>query len=265
MIGSAGIIFQQPTHKKKIKREMRHDLGGDSDVGQASEFPSRSRHSRFFVPRKIFSKLGSILIVFSLLGFGFTYGPIIKVELGYRLSQLVPETTEQPRGQFQDLIDKTFLGEIEGVPDPNFSLIIPKIHAKSKIVADVDPSDEVAYMDALKVGVAHAKGTRLPGDAGTIYMFAHSTDNPLNVIRYNAIFYLLREMAVGDEIQVYFHGIKHRYTVTDTKIVEPTDISYLSADNPEGKETLILQTCWPPGTRLKRLLVFAQKSLDKGL
>ena len=92
-------------------------------------------------------------------------------------------------------------------------------------------------------------------------MFAHSTDSPINIIRYNAIFYLLRELDRGDEIEVYFAGVKHRYIVTDKKIVEPTDVQYLTPTNNESKEQLILQTCWPPGTTLKRLLIFAEKKI----
>ena len=114
-------------------------------------------------------------------------------------------------------------------------------------------------MGALKLGVAHAKGTGFPGGVGqNIYFFAHSTDSPINIIRYNAVFFLLRELESGDEIEVYFQGVKHRYAVFDKKIVEPTDTTYLMPLNEGGIEQLILQTCWPPGTTLKRLLILAQ-------
>lgn len=280
MIRRRGVVFEKDKPEKKALR----DLTGDSDVGQASEFPSRSlgppslelppsqmlrrtsrrasakrQAPRFIATSKLLSRLGMLLIIFSIGGFLFTYGPIIQVEVGYRLSRLFEKDTVE-RGYFSDLLDKTLLGEIEGVPDPNFSLIIPKIHAKGKIIANVDPADEKAYMEALKAGIAHAKGTDLPGGQGTIYLFAHSTDSPINIVRYNAVFYLLRELEPGDDIEIYFGGVKHRYKVFDKKIVEPTDVSYLSAANPEGKELVILQTCWPPGTTLKRLLVFAEKT-----
>jgi len=41
---------------------------------------------------------------------------------------------------------------------------------------------------------------------GTIFLFAHSTDAPWNIIRYNAVFYLLRELDAGDGIIVFFLG-----------------------------------------------------------
>ena len=253
MIRSA-VIYKNDQKKKadSRKKTRTESQDGDSGVGQAPESSSRHSQARFF------STLGTALIIFSMLGFLLTYGPIIKVEIGYKLSQLL--TSEKDRtGSFGELLNKTFLDEPEGVPDPNFSLIIPKIHAKARVIVGVDAANETEYLSALKSGVAHAKGTGFPGSDGTIYLFAHSTNSPINVLRYNAVFYLLRELEVGNEVQIYFRGVKHRYTVSDKKIVEPTDVSYLSPTNPEGKELLILQTCWPPGTSLKRLLIFAKK------
>ncbi len=232
---------------------------GNSGVGQALEFPSGSL-TKASSPKtsRWIAKIGTLLIIFSILGFGFSYGEIIKIEIGYRISRLLPPPPN-PKGSFADIVNKQFFGEIEGVPDPNFSLIIPKIHAKGKVIPDVDTNDYSVYMTALAEGVAHAKGSHYPGEKGNIFLFAHSTDNPDNVIRYNAIFYLLRELEKGDEVELYYQNVKYRYSVIDKKIVEPTDVSYLTADNPEGEEQVIMQTCWPPGTRLKRLLVFARK------
>ncbi|HCS78864.1 TPA: hypothetical protein DIV55_03905 [Patescibacteria group bacterium] len=220
-------------------------------------------------PIRLFPRLGTLLMCLGTLGFLLTYGPLIQVELGYRLSRAVEPapvvdstrevTSEVSKGGFATLVDEKLIGEIPGVPDPQFSLIIPKIHAKSKIIANVNPADETSYLESLKTGVAHAAGTGLPGTDQTIYLFAHSTESPLNVVRFNAVFYLLRELEKEDEVQIYYQGVKHRYFVTRKVIVDPTDTSYLAPVNSEQKERLILQTCWPPGTRLQRLLVFAEK------
>jgi sortase A len=276
---STGVLFENRGPKQN-KNASPEELDGDSGVGQAPESPfkplaARSSHklrkqAKHFFPRlagalgrdeyssRLASKIGTVLIIFSIFGFLLTYGPILKVEVGYRLSRLF-QKDEAQKGSFADILNKTFLGETEGVPDPAFSLIIPKIHAKGKIVPEVDAGNEAEYFAALKTGVAHAKGTVFPGSSGNVYLFAHSTDSPINILRYNAIFYLLKELEVGDEIQVYYQGVKHRYFVAEKKIVEPTDVSYLLPQNPEGREQLILQTCWPPGTTLKRLLIFAKK------
>ncbi len=163
MIRRNGVIYQRRNTQSKLKHKTRgriKALNRNSGVGQAPEFLFKTlKRSRFFSGRFL-SSAGTALIIFSILGFLFTYGPIIQVEVGYRLSQIFEKNqTKPPRGSFGDLLNRAVMGEIEGVPDPNFSLIIPKIHAKSKIIPNVDPADEKAYLTALKEGIAHAKGT----------------------------------------------------------------------------------------------------------
>src|SRR5258708_24771562 len=93
---------------------------------------------------------------------------------------------------------------------------------------------------------------------GNIYLFAHSTDNFWDVGRYNAVFYLLQDLIPGDDVIVFFENVRHDYIVTGSKIVDPTEVSYLSNSQQSNQENLIMQTCWPPGTTWKRLLVFAK-------
>ncbi len=255
-----GVIFVSNRRDKPTLK----DLDGDSGVGQAPEFPSKSLrvHSKTSVRSKstYVQKLGNVLILIAVIGVLFSYGPILKAELIYRIETALPKKEVEKQGSFAQVLAATLTGP-STVPDPNFSLVIPKIQAKAKIIANVDPTNEIEYFDALKQGVAHAKGTDMPGGNGTIYLFAHSTDSAFNALRFNAVFYLLRELEKGDEVDIYFAGIKHHYIVTDKRIVEPTDTTYLSATNQVGREQVILQTCWPPGTRLKRLLIFAQKAI----
>jgi sortase A len=109
---------------------------------------------------------------------------------------------------------------------------------------------------ALQKGVAHAKGTAFPGEGGHIFMFAHSTDYVWNVGTYNAVFYLLYKLEVGDEVNLFYKGTRYVYKVTGKQIVDPSQVEYLTRKTPN--ELLTLQTCWPPGTTLKRMLVFAE-------
>lgn len=141
--------------------------------------------------------------------------------------------------------------------DPNYSIVIPKIGANSRVVANVDASDEETYLDVLNRGVAHAWGTAFPGEGGHIFLFAHSTDYFWNVRTYNAIFYLLGKLQKGDEVDMFYKGQRYTYKVINTTIVDPSQVEYLTRKT--NKEFLTLQTCWPPGTTLKRLLVFATR------
>jgi sortase A len=156
------------------------------------------------------------------------------------LSQILAQNTVQP------LIPE----------DPAFSIIIPKIGANENVVPMVDPGDEKVYLAALQKGVAHAAGTAFPGENRHVYLFAHSTNTFSNVSRYNAVFYLLYKLESGDEINVYYQGIRHIYKVVGKSVVNPAEVNYLTKTT-QG-EFLTLQTCWPPGTTAQRMLVFAE-------
>jgi sortase A len=141
--------------------------------------------------------------------------------------------------------------------DTDFSILIPKIGASAKIFPNVDPSDPNQFLPILLKGVAHAAGSVFPGMNGNIYLFAHSTDNFWDVGRYNAVFYLLKDLTKGDEVVIFYKNQRYNYIVQKTQIVDPSDVSYLVNSQKQNKQQLILQTCWPPGTTFQRLLVFA--------
>lgn len=136
-----------------------------------------------------------------------------------------------------------------------FSIDIPKISAKSKIIANVDAADKFEYGQALAKGVAHAAGTFLPGMNGAVTLFAHSTDFESNVSQYNAIFYRLDELTAGDLVTVWYLGKKYDYRVIGSQIVKPNDASVFTSR--PGASKLYLVTCTPRGTTKNRLIVEA--------
>lgn len=142
--------------------------------------------------------------------------------------------------------------------ETDFSIVIPKISAATKVVPNVDPANEEEYRNALKSGVAHAKGSSFPGGNGTIYLFAHSTNTLANVAVYNAVFYELKVLEPGDKVIIFFAGQKYTYQVLEQKVIEANDVSWLTDQSEENSQKLVLQTCWPPGTSLKRLIVVAK-------
>jgi len=218
---------------------------------------------KFFVLRSI----GNFLLLFAIFGVFATFGPALYFEGQYRIAQARGVTFEiadaapqeekkVSRPGFGDLLVGSKVQEITP-PNDDFSIVIPKIGASAAIIPNVDPSREEAFQPALTKGVAHAQGTYFPGLPGNIYLFAHSTDSFWDVGRYNAIFYLLKDLKEGDEIAVFYQGKRHNYYVTGKQVVDADDVSHITQAN-TGDEQLILQTCWPPGTTWKRLLVFAR-------
>jgi LPXTG-site transpeptidase (sortase) family protein len=227
---------------------------------------------------------GNFLVFFAIFGVLATFGPALYYEVTYRVMQVrgvhfsvdaqvsaaqpenPPETTpESPEIQEPAKVVNPSFADILSGPteriltpiDPTFDILIPKIGANAKIFPNVDPSNPDIFLPILKEGVAHASGTFFPGQKGNIYLFAHSTDNFWDVGRYNAIFYLLKDLSKGDEVIIYSQNVRHDYVVTNTKTVSPSDVSYITGAQ-TGRELLILQTCWPPGTTWQRFLVFAE-------
>lgn len=134
-------------------------------------------------------------------------------------------------------------------------IVIPKIHAQSRVFPNVDPWNEAVYRRVLEQGVAHAKGTAFPGEPGMIFLFAHSSGMPWEILRQNIVFLRLDELQQKDTIYIYNEGKQLRYEVIEKKYVYSTDVSSLLL---EKRSLLILQTCWPIGTDWKRLLVYAK-------
>ena len=190
---------------------------------------------------KVLKIVGLVLIVGGLLLVGLIYSPVIREEANYRLTT----------------VKSSFQKNQEIIPiDKEFGLIIPKIDVNVKVFPNVDATKPQEYLPILAKGVAQAKGSLLPGQEGNVFIFAHSTNTPLNASRYNAVFYLLNKMEKDDEVFVYYQQQKYVYKVMEKKIVAPEKlIDYLKTLK---GETLTLQTCYPPGTTLKRLIVTAQ-------
>ena len=224
-----------------IYRSGKSKLSGEINLS-----PSLVKRTAYHLVRGF----GAGVIAFGFIGIIFSFWPIFQSEFLYKFG---PKNKVEI-SKFAQIINKS-QAESLGV-DPYFSIYIPKIEAKAKVISNVDAGSQKAYLEALTEGVAHAAGTAFPGQGKTIYLFSHSTDSVINISRYNAVFYLLRKLEKGDRIIVYFLGQEHTYVVTDKVITEATDTSWLT-DNGQG-ERLVLQTCDPPGTSWRRLLLIAK-------
>lgn len=194
--------------------------------------------------------LGNFLILIGVAIILFTFAPAVKEETKYEIQRALGTTYSLNPLPGTKQIKLT-------PPNTDFSVVIPKIAAVAPIVDNVDSQDPKSYLPALMRGVAHAKGTSYPGEVGNTYLFAHSTDTFFNVSRYNAVFYLLGKLQKGDEVDVFYKGKEIKYKVSDIRVVAANDVSYLGKI--KNTNTLTLQTCYPPGTTLERLVVTADQ------
>jgi len=226
--------------------------------------------SREYYRILILRTVGNFLILSSLFMIGKTFYNPVKEEVRYFIDNQIQkkyivtdvndasqkDQIQQPKGMLAKALNIKPV-EVLIPEDSNFSIVIPKIGANARILSNIDSASEPTYLEALKHGVAHAGGTAYPGEGGHIFLFAHSTDYFWNVGTYNAIFYLLYKLEKGDEVNIFYQGQRYRYQVTDKQVVDPSQVEYLTRKT--NNEFLTLQTCWPPGTTLRRLLVFATR------
>ncbi len=226
----------------------------------------------------ILRTIGNFLLLFAIFGVFATFGPSLYYEAEFRIAQTrgvkytvvesaPQETKESALGELlrKEKTSEGFTKVISGpkeqilMPkDTEFGILIPKLGINSKVIPNIDSNDQKDFLPALQKGVAHAKGSVFPGIRGNTYLFAHSTDNFWDVGRYNAVFYLLKDLKQGDDIVIFFENRRFNYVVSESKTADSSDVSFLVKGQEQAEERLILQTCWPPGTTWKRLLIFAK-------
>lgn len=226
-----------------------------------------SKHFKMVLAVRFF---GYLLFFTGVLAVIFMLGPLVQAEAKYRTDRLlgirrtVPNIITSPPGSNlpDGEVPQVGFGDVKAsentiIPvSTEYGVVIEKIGANAKIVPNVNPAEEKEYVQALTQGVAEAIGSTKPGEAGNLYLFSHSVDAPWNIVRFNAIFYLLRELDKGDRVIIFYNHRRYDYIVFDKAVVSPTDVSYLT--NRYDSPVLTLQTCDPPGTLLNRLVVRAK-------
>jgi len=219
------------------------------------EVKKQLKHADQFLRNPIvLSGLSIFFLLFFVISMILTYGPVVRVEAQYRYNKVLREVFHVT--DLRSLILPNINFEIITAKNRGFGMEIPSLYLDEPIIFNVDPHDKNVYQAALKKGIAHAAGTELPGYSGLGYYFAHSSEPDLRN-QYNAVFYLLGKLQPGNEIFIWRDQLKYNYVVTETQITAPTDLSFLEREY--ERPTIVLQTCWPPGTTQKRMLVFAEQ------
>ena len=182
---------------------------------------------------------GSVFLVVVLAA--ITIGLILKHRTGSKNTAQVDSTSTKTTAEIPP--------EVKA-----FGLKIDRISLLAPVVKDVDGNDKDQYLKELVKGLAHFKGTALPGEVGNLFIFGHSS-SAVGQGAYSEIFAKLNDLEKDDKMTVYYQSKEFTYIVTSKKVVEKDDLTVL---NPTPKPTLTLMTCWPIGTNLKRLIVTAK-------
>lgn len=198
--------------------------------------------------------IGNLLIFSGLVILFFIFGPVLKDYLKYEIDQFfgVKYTLDVPQDNFNQRLKEIIPVSRE------FGIVIPKIDVNSEVFSNIDPTNPNIYLPILRKGVAHSKGSSFPDRPGNVFLFAHSTDAFYNVGQYNAVFFLIGKLKEGDEIDLFYKDNRYLYNVVEKVVVTPENLeSYVRKHTDEN--SLTLQTCYPPGTSLNRLIIIAKK------
>jgi len=127
--------------------------------------------------------------------------------------------------------------------DTALTLIIPALNLNQSIVQGVDWA-------ALQQGVGQLVNGVNPGDPiGNVVLAAHNDI-------YGQIFRHLDQLQPGDQFQIQTRSNSFTYTVTEIRIVAPTEVGVLAS---RGTATATLISCYPYQVNTERIVVFADR------
>jgi sortase A len=121
-------------------------------------------------------------------------------------------------------------------------ILIPTLGVKFVFVADTTSK-------SLKKGPGHYDSTVLPGQRGTVGIAGHRTT-------YLAPFRDLNRLRKGEQIVLTMPYGRFSYTVEDSAVVSTSNATAL---RPVNHGRLVLTTCTPPFSAVKRLVVTARE------
>ncbi len=114
---------------------------------------------------------------------------------------------------------------LENVPSPLGVLRIPSLGLEVPVLEGTEDL-------TLNRGVGHIDGTPLPGETGNIGIAGHR----------DGFFRGLKEVRVGDSVDLYAENGNTSYVVDEIRIVPPEDVSVLGV---RLRPSITLVTCYP--------------------
>ena len=228
---------QQELTEDQAVNELRSKL-----LNEVKERSTKVRKSRHFMP--LVAAL-SVALVFSLL----QYNRLLVAQV----KAYVSPGSINPQNVILDPTTSTKVG-----PEPK--VIIPKINVDAPVVYDVPSLAENVIQDKLRSGVVHYPipgANSVPGQKGNTVILGHSSNDVFDDGAYKFVFVQLDKLEKGDTFYLNYQGTRYTYSVTEKKVIDPTQVSQLVIDTDKPLATLV--TCTPPGTALKRLVVIAEQ------
>jgi sortase A len=126
-------------------------------------------------------------------------------------------------------------------PEQAVRIQIPAIEVDAPVLEGDD-------WETLKRGVGHHIGSANPGERGNCILSAHNDI-------FGEIFRDLPDLNLGDEVVVHTASRSYRYEVTQSRIIEPTEVSVMEDTS---SPILTLISCYPYGIDTHRIVVIGE-------
>lgn len=215
-----------------------------------------------FQKRLLLVSVANLLIGIGVVILLLDFVPVAVGEISYQIRRFRSveysvDTTEGKKANdlFSALLNGSEVLDVEPT-NKNFAVVIEKIGVNAPVVKNVSVTEKDEYFKALDKGIAHAITSSTPDRGGNTYLFAHSSINFWQIGKYANIFNLLRKLDNDDKINVFYEGKRYQYAVIGKEVVAGFNTYPLTRQVLEPIVTL--QTCYPPGTTLNRLVVTAK-------
>lgn len=202
------------------------------------------RSIRPYSPTRLILKYLGIFVLIFIISYTITNYQALRSKAGYYWTSQYPSNTKKA-------VSQTFAPTTATAQN---RLIIPKINVNAPIIWNVNEQD---IINTLQNGVAHYKGTALPGQTGNIVITGHSSYYLWAPGSFKDVFALLGNLNIGDKIYIEYNNANFVYTVSDKSVIRPSNLTVL---NQGTDKELTLITCTPVGTNLYRLVIVAKQS-----
>lgn len=157
---------------------------------------------------------------------------------------LLPELTYRYVPKSTTYIDSDGQLKPDIPPPAENTLIIPRMKLDETVLVGNDKN-------LLHKGTWHRPNTSTPDQGSNTVLVGHRF-----AYGQNSAFYHLNKLQTGDQIVLWWDGLRYDYRVTGSKVVSPNETS---VEAPTDDSRLTLYTCHPLWTADQRLVVTAER------
>jgi sortase A len=195
-----------------------------------------------------YQSLRIVLVMWILMLSAIIVSPWIK----YYAEKSVNKTSQQILGSasINSSTPKPVVTKSAELPKP----VLPVFYFKKGDLEINAPIVEGISSDDLTKGIGHHPDSVWPTEKGNMVIAGHSFSLDANNI-YGQVFARLREIEIGDEVQITYQNHKYIYKVFKKETMSATDMSLMGKSD---KWQLTFYTCDPPKTDWRRLVFQAE-------